>query len=120
MKVKATDALLKDHLLVRKVLEQFQWDHPRFEAICRTLHRAVCGHAWFEDAIFLPAVKCEPLVFNRFIGEIEEEHHDIDRLLKALRQTPVSNRKQLEIYSLQVRVLLETHFRKEEDALCFR
>ena len=55
MKTKATDALLKDHLLINKILEQLTLDNPRFDHICRTLHRAVLGPAWFEDQIFLPA-----------------------------------------------------------------
>jgi hemerythrin-like domain-containing protein len=117
MATKATDALLKDHLLVRKVLEEFRLDHPRFEHICRTLHRAVKAHAWFEDEIFLPAVKLEPLFFRRFTAEIEEEHKDIDQLLLLVRQTPQFQKRALEAYALQTRTLLETHFRKEEDAL---
>jgi len=53
-RTKATDALLKDHLLINKILEQFSLDNPRFEKICLTLHRAVRAHAWFEeeDALF--------------------------------------------------------------------
>jgi hemerythrin-like domain-containing protein len=117
MPTKATDALLKDHQLVRKVLEQFQLDHPRFEHICRTLHRAVKAHAWFEDEIFLPAVKHEPLFFDRFMAEIEEEHKDIDRLLQLVRTTSIADRRALEAYALQARTLLDTHFAKEEDAL---
>ena len=117
MKTKATDALLKDHLLINKVLEQFTLDNPRFDHICRTLHRAVLGHAWFEDEIFLPAVEAEPLLFRRFTDELYQEHKDIDALLKLLRKTPAANRKELEFYSTELRVLLSTHFRKEEDAL---
>jgi len=114
---KATDALLKDHRLINKVLEQFTLDNPRFEKICLTLHRAVKAHAWFEDEIFLPAVEAEPLLFRRFTDEIYQEHKDIDALLKLLRKTPLANKKELEFYSQELRVLLSTHFRKEEDAL---
>ena len=114
---KATDALLKDHLLINKILEQFTLDNPRFDHICRTLHRAVLGHAWFEDEIFLPAIAAEPLLFRRFTDELYQEHKDIDSLLKLLRKTPAAKQKELEFYSTELRVLLSTHFRKEEDAL---
>src|ERR1019366_1208917 len=114
---KATDALLKDHRLINKILEQFSIDNPRFEKICRTLHRAVLAHSWFEDEIFLPAVEAEPLIFRRFTEEIYQEHKDIDALLKLLRKTPIGNKKELLFYSQELRVLLSTHFKKEEDAL---
>jgi hemerythrin-like domain-containing protein len=114
---KATDALLKDHLLINKILEQFSLDNPRFEKICLTLHRTVKAHAWFEEEIFLPAVEVEPLIFRRFTEEIYQEHKDIDALMKLLRKTPIANKKELAFYSQELRVLLSTHFRKEEDAL---
>ncbi len=114
---KATEALLKDHQLINKVLESFTLDNPRFVHICKTLHRAVLSHAWFEDTIFLPAVQAEPLLFHRFTEELYQEHKDIDALLKLLRKTPQTKRKELEFYSQELRVLLSTHFKKEEDAL---
>jgi len=113
----ATDALLKDHRLINKILEQFVLDNPRFDHICLTLHRAVLAHAWFEDTIFLPAIEAEPLIFRRFTDEIYQEHKDIDSLLKLLRKTPTAMKRELEFYSKELRVLLATHFRKEEDAL---
>ncbi len=116
-RVKATDALLIDHRLINKILEQFTVDNPRFFQITKTLHRAVLTHAWFEDEIFLPAVGAEPKFFKRFTEEIYQEHKDIDALLKLLRKTPEGKREELESYALQLRVLLSTHFRKEEDAL---
>jgi iron-sulfur cluster repair protein YtfE (RIC family) len=116
-RTKATDALLKDHQLINKILEQFTLDNPRFAHICQTLHRAVLGHAWFEDQIFLPAIEAEPLLFRRFTDEIYQEHKDIDALLKLIRKTPSGKPKELEFYSKELRVLLATHFRKEEDAL---
>jgi iron-sulfur cluster repair protein YtfE (RIC family) len=117
VKIKATDALLKDHLLINKILEQFSLENPRFGHICQTLHRAVLGHAWFEDEIFLPAIQTEPLLFRRFTDEIYQEHHDINTLLTLLRQTLPENQEVLEFYSRELRVLLSTHFKKEEDAL---
>lgn len=116
-RTKATDALLVDHRLIHKILEQFSVDNPRFLHLTKTLHRAVLAHAWFEDEIFLPAIQAEPLFFKRFTEEIYQEHKDIDALLKLLRKTPESKREDLECYTLELRVLLSTHFRKEEDAL---
>lgn len=117
MGTKATDALLKDHRMINKTLEGFVLDNPRFSKVCQALHRIVKAHAWFEDAIFLPAVEAEPFFFQRFTEEIYQEHKDIDALLKLVRRTPMANRKELESYVTQLRVLLGTHFRKEEDAL---
>ena len=116
-RTKATDALLKDHRLIKKILDQFTLDNPRFDHICRTLHRALVGHAWFEDQIFLPAVQAEPLIFRRFTDEIYQEHRDMDALMKLLRKTPPGNREELEFYSKELRVILSTHFNKEEDGL---
>ena len=115
-RTKATDALLKDHLLINKILESFTLDNPRFTKISLTLHRAVKAHAWFEDEIFLPALEFEPLL-RRLCAEIAQEHKDIDAILKLLRKTAMANQKELESYSRELKVLLSTHFRKEEDAL---
>ena len=114
---KATDMLVADHRMIRKILESFQIENPRFSTIAFTLHRAVVGHAWFEDEIFLPAIQAEPLIFRRFTDEIYQEHKDIDALLKLLRKTSMGNKKELLFYSQELRVLLSTHFEKEEEAL---
>jgi hypothetical protein len=114
---KATEELTKDHKMIRKTLEGFDLGNPRFSHITKTLHRLVVGHAWFEDHVFLPVFEAEPLLQKRFLEEIYQEHKDIDQLLKLIRRTPVTNREDLEAFTLQLRVLLETHFSKEEDAL---
>ncbi len=116
-RTKATEALLVDHRLINKILEQFSLENPRFLHITKTLHRAVLAHAWFEDEIFLPVLQAEPLIFQRFTDEIFQEHKDIDALLKLVRKTPEAKRNELECYALELKVLLSTHFRKEEDAL---
>ena len=117
MIIKATDALLKDHAMIRKLLSSWQVDNPRFDALTRTLHRTVLAHAWFEDAIFLPATAMEPLIFQRFQAEVSQEHADIDALLKLLRKLPAERKKEQACYALQLQVLLDTHFKKEEEAL---
>ena len=114
--MKATDKLLTDHRLIRKVLEGFTLGNPRFAEISRTLRRAVIGHAWFEDMIILPALK-EERSLERMTQEIAQEHKDIEELLGLLGSTPSGNRADLEGYVLQLRVLLDTHFRKEEEAI---
>ncbi len=115
--IKATDALLKDHLLIRKLLESWHIDNPRFEALTRTLHRALSAHAWFEDEIFLPATLAEPLIFQRFQAEFSQEHYDMDALLKLMRKLSPQQKKEQACYALQLQVLIDTHFKKEEEAL---
>lgn len=114
---KATDALLKDHKMIRKILEGFALDHPRFPEILKTLERVVLAHAWFEDVIFLPAFEKAPLLQKPFVHEINQEHKDIEFLLKLLRRTPLVQKKELDAAFLQLTTLLKTHFEKEEDAL---
>ena len=114
---KATDQLLKDHKMARKILEGFSADNPRFPEILKTLQRVLLAHAWFEDAVFLPAFEAEPLLEKRFLREIADEHKDIDHFLKRLRKTPVDQRSEHAALMVQFRSLLDTHFAKEEDAL---
>lgn len=114
---KATDALLADHRLIRKVLNEFRLDNPKFEKIAATLHRTVKGHAWFEDEIFLPVVRADPLFLKAFLDEISQEHSDIDRLLSLVRKTPAAKTVEREVYAIQLEAVLDTHFKKEEDAL---
>ncbi len=103
--------------MIRKTLEGFRLDNPRFPQISKTLQRLLIGHAWFEDTIFLPPLKAEPLLAKRFLDEISQEHADLHALMTLLQQTPLENKKELDAYALQIRTLLETHFHKEEDAL---
>jgi len=117
MKTKATDALLSDHRMINHLMKDWSPDNPRFEKLTQTLHRTIVSHAWFEDQIFLPAVQAEPLIFRRFSEEVVQEHQDIDSLLRMLRKTSADQMKERACYALQLRVLLETHFAKEEDAL---
>src|SRR5688572_6020866 len=114
---KATDQLLKDHKMVRKTLEGFSLDNPRFPEILKTAHRIIVAHAWFEDAIFLPAFEAEPLLEKRFTAEIAQEHKDMDFLLKRLRKTPTARNAEMGSLLLQFRSVLDAHFKKEEDAL---
>lgn len=103
--------------MVRKTLESFDLDNPRFPQILKTLHRIVVAHAWFEDAIFLPAFEAEPLLERRFTAEIAQEHKDLDLMLKRFKKLPAGRSIETEALMLQFRSLLETHFDKEEDAL---
>ena len=114
--MKATDELLKDHRMVRKVLSEFELSNPRFPQLLQTLHRILKAHAWFEDEIFLPALKVEPRL-ARLEREIAEEHQDLDQILGELRATAPADHKALEFNMLQLRAILDTHFKKEEDGL---
>lgn len=113
----ATDQLLKDHKMIRKILEKFHVDNPRFPEILKTLQRVVVGHAWFEDEFFMPAVKSRPLIFKPFWSEVSTEHEDIGALLALLRKTGLREKKLLQARVIALRSLLETHFAKEEDVL---
>lgn len=117
MRTKATDALLADHQMINHLMKDWSPENPRFEHLTQTLHRTVVSHAWFEDQIFLPAMRAEPLIFSRFTDEVMKEHTDIDTLLGMLRKTTAEEMKERTCYALQLRVLLKTHFAKEEDAL---
>lgn len=103
--------------MIRKTLEGFRLDNPRFPSISKTLQRLLIGHAWFEDAIFIPPLKAEPLVAQRFLDEISQEHKDLDTLMGLLRKTSLENKRELDAYAVQIRAILNTHLSKEEDAL---
>lgn len=79
--------------MIRKTLEGFRLENPRFPAIAKTLQRLLVGHTWFEDAIFLPPLKAEPLIARRFLDEISQEHKDLDVLMALLRKTPQENKR---------------------------
>lgn len=115
--MKATTALLADHKLIRKLLEGFDPQNPRFAAIVKTLQRAVIGHAWFEDQIFLPAFKAEPRMEKHFLDELYQEHKDIEYFMSLIRKTPLEKKTECEEISMQFRAVLDNHFKKEEDAL---
>ena len=112
---KATDALINDHKMIRKLLDRFHPDQPRFPEIASTLKRVVLSHAWFEDQVFLPAFKTIPLMNNRYVQELTAEHKDIDYFMQLIHQTQPS--RELEIHVKQFRAILENHLQKEEDAL---
>lgn len=114
---KATDALLKDHKMIRKTLEGFTVDNPRFDPLLKTLQRIVLAHAWFEDEIFLPAFNAEPRLKRRFVDEITQEHKDIEYFLDLLRKTSPSQKEERELSARQFTSILTTHLLKEEDGL---
>ena len=114
--MKATDSLLADHRMVRKLLTDFRFDNPRFAQIAETTHRVLAGHAWFEDALFFPALAKSPVLMRRFVENVSTEHEDIDAVLALLRQPDVDVALR-DGYLRQFRSLIETHFAKEEDAL---
>jgi len=114
---KATDQLLKDHKMIRKLLEGFHIDNERFNIILETITRVVRSHAWFENEIFLPAFKAERLLAKQFTDEIIQEHKDLDFFLAELNKTPRSQKKELDALAVQMRSILENHLRKEEEGL---
>src|SRR4051812_25263728 len=113
---KVTDELIKMHQLVSNVLEGFESSNPRFEPIMKTLHRTVVAHGWLQDEILAPAVGNKLLIEKPFLNEIHQEHQDLDRMLKALLDTPLDLKKDLDAKVLQIRTVIETHFKKEKEA----
>jgi iron-sulfur cluster repair protein YtfE (RIC family) len=112
-----TDELAKTHQVVCKVLEGFNPSNPRFQSIMETLHRTVLAHAWLQDEVLFPALENKLLIQIPLLNEIFQEHKDLDRLLKALLDTSLDCKNELEAKVLQIRVILETHFMKETEAL---
>ncbi len=98
-------------------LDGLRIDNPRFPEILKTTQRVVLAHAWFEDEFLLPALKARPLVFEPFRQEIAREHGDIARLLARTVKSFPRARNALEADLLTLRVLLTTHFAKEEEGL---
>lgn len=115
--MKATDRLLTDHKMIRKLLESFSPDRPAFRRDLKLLSRAVVGHAWFEDEIFLPAFSKRHLLKKIFNDEINQEHKDIRYFLDLLARTADDEKKEIDADALQLRAILDNHFKKEEDAL---
>ncbi|MGQ0645827.1 MAG: hemerythrin domain-containing protein [Elusimicrobiota bacterium] len=115
--MKATEELLKDHKLIRKVMERFSLDNPRFPERLKTLQRVVLAHAWFEDEIFLPAVKINTLFEKRFTTQIAQEHQDLEYFLAQLLERSGTRSREMEFLMIQFKAVLEAHFQKEEVAL---
>lgn len=113
----ATDQLIKDHKMVRKIFSDFSIDNPRFPDLLKTLQRVVLGHAWFEDTFLLPALRAQPLVFQPFWQEIAQEHEDISALMTHLRTLAHPRSDEGEFGVRTLKTLMESHFMKEEDAL---
>ena len=114
---KITDELIKTHQVVFKLLEGLDVDNRRFPEITKTLHRMLLAHAWFQDEILLPLLWDQSLIERPFLNQIVQEHRDFDRLLKTLLDTSLDYRNKLEAEVSQIRVIIETHFKKEADVL---
>ena len=115
--MKATEELVNTHQVVWKVLEIFSTGNPRFQESIKTLRRTVEAHAWLQDEIFLPALMGKPLIEKSFLAELAQEHKDLDQMIGLLLKTSPEQKKEAEAYVLQVRALIEAHFKKEKDAL---
>ncbi len=103
--------------MIRKLLDGYRLDNPRFPEISKTLERVVLTHAWFEDEIFLPAFRNEPLLVKTYMDELYEEHKHIEFFAQLIRKTDAHASKELDAYTKQFRAILENHLKKEEDAL---
>lgn len=113
----ATEELLKDHKMIRKLLTDLRPDNPRAAEIAATLQRVTLAHAWFEDEFLMPVLKNAPGIVKPFWQEIAQEHNDIAALLELVRSTPPGRTDDLKGRIDTLRVVLETHFEKEEKVL---
>ncbi len=113
----AIDALLNDHKMIRKLLSGLTPENSRYTEVLKTLERVVLSHAWFEDNVFLPAFKAEPLLLKKYLNELYEEHKDIEFSMDLVRKTGPKPSKELDAYTKQFRAILDNHLQKEEDAL---
>jgi iron-sulfur cluster repair protein YtfE (RIC family) len=113
----ATEALLKDHKMIRTLLADLRPDNPRLAEIAATLQRVTLAHAWFEDEFLMPVLKNAPGVVKPFWQEIAQEHNDIAALLELVRSTPPERTVDRQHRIATLRVVLETHFTKEEEVL---
>lgn len=114
---KATDALLSDHKMIRKLLESYRLDNPRFSEIAETVKRVVTTHAWFEDIVFIPALITKPLFVRKYFDELNREHRDLEYILGLISKAGHEPSLELEALLLQFNAIMENHLKKEEDAL---
>lgn len=112
-----TDELLKTHLVVRKVLEGLDVNNKRFTEIIKTLHKTILSHTWFQDEILIPVLRDKPFAENKFLDEIILEHKHLDVLLKDLLDTSLDYKNELEAKILNLRIIIERHFKKESEIL---
>jgi len=114
---KATEELIKTHRVVEKVLKQFEPGEPRFAEIRKTLERTVLAHGWLQDELLLPALKGKPLIEQRFLQQIVEEHRDLEHLLKLLHNISLEAKEEVQALVVQIRAILDAHMAKESAAL---
>lgn len=113
----ATEELLKDHKMIRKLLADLRPGNPRAAEIAATLQRVTLAHAWFEDEFLMPVLKNAPGIVKPFWQEIVQEHNDIAALLELVKSTPPDRIDDKKSRIDTLRVVLETHFEKEEKVL---
>jgi iron-sulfur cluster repair protein YtfE (RIC family) len=114
---KATDALLSDHKMIRKLLENFHADNPRYPEVIKTLYRVLLTHAWFEDNVFIPVFRNDGRIIKNYLDELNQEHKDLDYLMQLVLKGAPQDRIHRDPVRQQFRAVLETHLKKEEDAL---
>jgi hemerythrin superfamily protein len=81
------DALLHDHQMVRRLADAWTRDTSaaaRNQAATQLL-QAIELHSRLEEGAFYPAVR---QVDASLIGHFEDEHHQVDDLLAAIKNTP--------------------------------
>ena len=106
------DALVRDHDMVRKLVEAYRnsdSDAVRLNAAEQVL-MLVETHSLLEEQVFYPAVReADPAL----IGSFEQEHQKTDALLVALKEKSLNAPDSFEMFEQMISLLMP-HIDREE------
>ncbi|OVE76396.1 hypothetical protein BVX98_06155 [bacterium F11] len=108
-------SLLADHKMIINLLKTMDVDNPRLSSIRKTLGRVLTSHAGFEDKILSSCDHASLQLHEAIPREISNEHKDIETLMQLILHYDLADKKPLQHLISQHRIILETHFKKEED-----
>lgn len=109
------DALLRDHAMVRRLADAWTRDTSaaaRNQAAAQLL-QAIELHSRLEEGVFYPAVR---QVDASLIGHFEDEHHQVDDLLAALKDMPDTEPRRESMLRHLIDMVLQ-HIAQEEGEL---
>lgn len=106
------DALLRDHQMVRLLADAWTRDTStaaRNQAATQLL-QAIELHSRLEEGAFYPAVR---QVDASLIGHFEDEHHQVDDLLAAIKNMPETDAQREPMLRQLIAMVLQ-HIEQEE------
>jgi hypothetical protein len=106
------DALLRDHQMVRRLADAWTRDTSsaaRNQAATQLL-QAIELHSRLEEGAFYPAVR---QVDASLIGHFEDEHHQVDDLLAAIKNMPDTDPQREPMLRQLIDMVLQ-HIEQEE------